>query len=68
MLIKVKMLDYNLPYSYAPPTVDAIVNTEEIVSAKITEARGEGPHLFVRFRDGSSMTIQGRVEDLLGKE
>lgn len=65
MLIKVKMLDHSLSYAYVPLKVEAVINTEKIVSAHPTEERGDGPFLLIRFRDGSEMTIQGRADDLL---
>lgn len=59
-LIKVEIIDYNASYSYAPPTVDGVINTEEIVYAKpTTTPRRVGQFLFVKLRDGSSVTIVG---------
>jgi hypothetical protein len=67
MLIRVKMLDYHGAYAYAPPQVDAVINTDDVTSARPTEARGIGPFLAVNMRDGSSVTIVGTVEDLLSE-
>lgn len=64
-LIKVRMVDYSQNYSYAPPQEDAILNTEEIVSAVPTEARGDGPFLRVNLKDGTRMVIVGTVDDVL---
>jgi hypothetical protein len=64
-LKRVQMLDYHANYAYAPPAVDAVVNTEEIVSARPTDARGSGPFVAIKFRDGTSMTIVRTVDDLL---
>ncbi len=65
MLIKVKRLNYNGNYAYAPPQEDAVINTEEIVSAVPTEARGEGPFLLVHFTTGDTMTMVGTLDMLL---
>lgn len=67
MLIKVKRLNWQANYAYAPPQEDAVINTEEVVSAVPTEACGSGPFLSVRFRDGSSMTVVGTPDLLLPK-
>jgi hypothetical protein len=66
MLIKVKYLDYEATTAYAPPQRDGVLNTEEVVTAVPTEARGSGPFLLVRFRDGSQMTIVGEPGLLVG--
>lgn len=65
MLIKVKYLDYDKPCAYAPPQEDAILNTDDVVSAVPTEARGSGPFLRVNLRDGTSITIVGTPDTLL---
>jgi hypothetical protein len=64
-LIKVKKLDYSARFAYAPPVVDAVINTEEVVSAAAVEERGTGPFLQVCFRDGSTMTIKGTADTLV---
>ena len=66
MLIKVKRLAYERPYSFSPPPQeDAVINTTDVLSAVITDARGSGPFLRVLFRDGSEMTIVGTPDTLL---
>lgn len=59
MLIKVQKQDWSAPSTYAPPLVEAVVNTEEIIEAERTDSRGSGPWTKVRFRDGSAITIHG---------
>ncbi len=68
MLKKVYVLDYSANYAYAPPKVEALINTDEIVSATPTDARGSGPFMLVRFRDGSNLTVVGTVDALLPNE
>lgn len=65
MLKKVKLLDYHGNYAYAPPAVDSIVNTDDITSAKPCEARGIGPFLSIKFKDGRTETMVGTIEELL---
>ena len=65
MLIKVKYQNWSGNFAYAPPVEDAVINTEEIVNATPTESRGSGPWTKVKFRDGSTMTIQGNPDQLL---
>lgn len=59
MLIKVRRQNWNADFAYAPPTEEAVVNTDEIVSAVPAESRGVGPFTLVKFRDGSTMTVEG---------
>jgi hypothetical protein len=61
-LIKVRRQNWQANFAYAPPTEDAVINTDEVASAFPTESRGEGPFVQVRFRDGSSMTVLGTVD------
>lgn len=65
MLIKVRKQDWSGNFSYAPPLVDAVINTDEVVEAYPTESRGAGPFVKVKFKDGSTITIQGNVDQLL---
>lgn len=63
-LIKVEIVDYNASYSYAQPTVDGVINTDEILLARLVEFRGEGSsvecqRLHIRFKDGSEITVLG---------
>jgi hypothetical protein len=62
-LKKVKMLDWSAQFAYAPPQVDAVVNTEEIVRVAPSEGRGSGPFVTIKFRDGSTMQCVGTPED-----
>lgn len=65
MLRKFKFLDYGASYAYAPPQEDCIINTDEVVSAIPTDARGSGPFMMVRFNGGYNLTLVGQPEDLL---
>jgi len=44
---------------------DAVINTDEIVSARATDSRGIGPWTSVLFKDGSHMTIRGTPDELM---
>ena len=68
MLIKVRRLNYQRDYAYAPPQEDAVINTEDVVQAYPTEARGPGPFTLVKFRDGTSCTIAGTLDQLVPDE
>ncbi len=67
MLIKVRRQNWDATFAYAPPLEDAVINTDEVVSAVPVESRGVGLFMSVRFRDGTSMTVQGRPDDLLAR-
>jgi hypothetical protein len=64
-LIMVRRLNFDAQTAYAPPQEDAILNTEDVLSVVQTEARGSGPFLYVRFRNGDGMTIVGDVGGFL---
>jgi hypothetical protein len=64
-LIKVKRLNYNTDYAYAPPQEDAVINSDDVQSVTETDARGTGPFVVVRFRDGQTMTCVGRPGDFV---
>lgn len=68
MLVKVKRLNYSAPYNYAPPQEPAVVNTDDISHVVCTEARGSGPFVLVRFRDGTEMVCVGSPEMFTGRE
>lgn len=68
MLVKVKRQDWDDPhFHYAPPRVDAVVNTDDVVSAVVCQSRGVGPWYRVTFRDGTEWIVQGHPDDLLEK-
>ena len=60
----VEILDYYASYSYQPPRKDAVINTDEIVSAVPCESRCSDPTMCVRFTDGSHLTVVGKPSDL----
>lgn len=68
VLKSVKYQDWNASFSYAPPLRDAVINTEELVSAVTTDSRGSGPWMRLSFRNGETMTVQGTPLDLCEKE
>lgn len=68
MLVKVKMLDYSAGFAYAPPQVDALVNTDHVVSAKPTEARGSGPFLCLKMVGGETVTVVGSLDQFTKPE
>ncbi len=65
MLIRVKRLNYNCQYTYAPPSEDAVINLIDVRSVIATDARGIGPFVLVTFRDGSIMTCHGVPGDFV---
>jgi hypothetical protein len=65
MLKQIRVLDYSGNYSYAPPTVDALVNTEEIVSAVPCASRRSEETMRLRMTDGSCLIAVGVPADLL---
>lgn len=67
-LIAVQYIDYSGNYAYAPPTEEAVINTDEIVS--ITPIRPENTRssyalVKVRFRDGRTLDIVGKPSDFV---
>ena len=65
MLKLVRVLDYNARYDYAPPTVESVINLDDVVSAVPVETRHSGPTMLVRFRDGTQLTVVGHPADLI---
>jgi hypothetical protein len=64
MLMKVKRQDWDAQFGYAPPRVDAVLNTEDVVSAVPCESRGQGPWMRVTFRSGAEWIVWGTPDDL----
>ncbi len=67
-LIKVRRLAYEHPYTYAPPQEDALINPDEVSAVLRAEARGCGPFVRLEFRNGTSMTVAGAIDDFLPPE
>lgn len=67
-LIRVKAQDWSGDFAFAPPTVDTLVNTDEVQSVMPCESRGTGPFVRVRFRDGKELICVGVVMDFLKAE
>lgn len=64
----VKMLDYNQSYAHAPAQVDAVVQTNQIVSVVPTEARGNGPFVRINLKDGTHIVCVGKPIDFVEVE
>lgn len=65
MLKGIKALDYKASYAYAPPVVDAVINTDDVQTAIPCDARCSEPTMRIRFRDGSTVVAIGKPADLL---
>jgi hypothetical protein len=65
MLREVTFLNYDAPHAYAPPRERAAINTADVVMVTPAEARGGGPFVKVRFRDGKELTCVGTVDEFL---
>ena len=68
MLKKVWVVDWDASFDFAPPSRESVINTEHVVSAvpvDETRSRVNGPSMRVRFADGSSLHVKGKLEDLL---
>lgn len=63
ILKQVKALDCGANYSYAPPQVDALINLDDIQSVIPIDARGSGPFVMVRFKNGQTLTCIGVPSD-----
>jgi hypothetical protein len=67
-LRKVEFVDRNANYAYAPPTREAVINVDEIVSAVSIapeHTRNSEPLVRVRFRDGSVLDVVGKPGDFV---
>jgi hypothetical protein len=65
VLKKVQKLNYSADYTYAPPQVDALVNTDEVATVWPVEARGSGPFVAVKLKTGETIVCVGTVDDFL---
>ena len=65
MLKKVKQLDFDAHYSYAPPAVDAVVNLDFIASVTPVETRYREPCVRVHLKDGRTLVCVGTANDFL---
>lgn len=68
MLKLVKYLDYSGNYAYAPPTLEAVIDTAEIqrVTPILPEnSRSSYALVKIRFKDGSIMDVVGYVRDFV---
>lgn len=64
MLIRVRRQDWDASFEYAPPLVDALVNTDDVVTAHICESRGAGPWVKVVLRNGGTLIVEGTLDNL----
>jgi putative hemolysin len=65
MLKRVRIINFDTQYAYAPPVEPGVINIDEVSSAKPTEVRGGRPCVLVKMRNGETITIVGTPEDLL---
>lgn len=76
MLKAVKFINYNANYAYAPPELDAIINTDDIITAvavpRENTRRAFDDIVRIKFRDGSWLDVIGKPQDFIeirsGKE
>jgi hypothetical protein len=66
-LHKVQAQDWKGNFAYAPPVVDALVNTDHVVRVVPTESRGPGPWVSVVLVDGATLICRGTPETFLGR-
>jgi hypothetical protein len=69
-IIKVKIQDRGATgYSYAPPEVDGLLNTEAVVSVKPYHGRGSGlrEYCIASLVGGDSVVVCSSVNDLWAK-
>jgi hypothetical protein len=64
-LKKILFLNYNSEYAYAPPQVEALINTDHITTCVPVEARGSGPFVRITFTNRDSLVAVGKPEDFL---
>lgn len=64
-LKKLKTQDWDATFPYAPPTVDTVINTDQIVSAVVCDSRGPGPWYRIMLTTGASFIAKGNPSDLL---
>lgn len=69
MLKIVRYIDYKANYAYSPPDEEAVINTEEIVTAtQILRVNTRRPFDFItriKFKDGSTMDVIGKPSDFV---
>jgi hypothetical protein len=65
MLKAMRAQDWNASFSYAPPLVDIVINTDHVVDATACDSRGSGPWMRVRMSDGKQHIVKGLPEELL---
>lgn len=67
-LRKVEFIDRSGNYAYAPPTREAVINLDEIISIKEIapeNTRSSYPLVRIRFRDGSLLDVVGQPIDFV---
>ena len=65
MLVEVQVLDYGARYEFAPPSIWAVINLDEVVSAVPCESRRSERTMLIKFRDGSHLTVIGEPGDIV---
>lgn len=66
MMIKVRRYDWRASFTFRPPLVEAILNTDQISSAvKKSDGDRIGPHTEVTMIGGGVFQIEGEPDQLL---
>ena len=67
-LMAVRVIDWSASFSFAPPSREAFINTDDVVTAVAIDpsrTRCMEPTMSVVFRDGQRHEIIGRPSDLV---
>jgi len=67
MLVKIKCLDYEASYAYAPPSAEFLINSEHVIDVRPCEARGPGPFVRITLSDKRQYVARGTVEEILAE-
>lgn len=65
MLIEMRYQNWDASFSYAPPLLPVVINTDHVLIAKACESRGAGPWMKVTMQGGDSMIVKGVPSDLI---
>lgn len=67
MLVKLDCLDYDASYSYAPPSVEVVINSDHVLDLRPTDARGIGPFVKITLIDRRYYVARGTVDEIYRK-
>ena len=68
MLKMVQHVNYKADYTFSPPIVKAVINTDDIQSVVPEDSYGHrvgGPLFRITFTNGKDMLCQGRIEEII---